>query len=204
MSSVVNDTKIPNNVDLSSDKRLQRALEAWQPNFLSWWSDMGPFGFQKDDIFLRDPPLSLLVDLATSYDAEDEFVADLRRARERAQMMSGEDERDDASVLLLTAYRAKGLQFDTVVVLDANDGFWPASQAVQDGRLEEERRLFYVAITRAKANLLLFNSDYVQGVPRAMSPFVGELGLPDDARLAPSVPADVVSELLSLYPKHRK
>jgi benzoyl-CoA 2,3-dioxygenase component B len=53
MSSVVNDTKIPNNVDLSSDKRLQRALEAWQPNFLSWWNEMGPLGFQKDDIFLR-------------------------------------------------------------------------------------------------------------------------------------------------------
>jgi benzoyl-CoA 2,3-dioxygenase component B len=53
MSTVVNDTKIPNNVDLSSDKRLQRALEAWQPNFLSWWNDMGPFGFQKDDIYLR-------------------------------------------------------------------------------------------------------------------------------------------------------
>ncbi len=53
MSSVVNDTKIPNNVDLSSDKRLQRALEAWQPNFLSWWNEMGPFGFQQDDVFLR-------------------------------------------------------------------------------------------------------------------------------------------------------
>jgi benzoyl-CoA 2,3-dioxygenase component B len=53
MSSVVNDTKIPNNVDLSSDKRLQRALEAWQPNFLSWWREMGPEGFQQDDVFLR-------------------------------------------------------------------------------------------------------------------------------------------------------
>src|ERR1700709_2384018 len=53
MSTVVNDTKIPNNVDLASDKRLQRALEAWQPNFLSWWNEMGPMGFQQDDIFLR-------------------------------------------------------------------------------------------------------------------------------------------------------
>jgi benzoyl-CoA 2,3-dioxygenase component B len=53
MSSVVNDTKIPNNVDLSGDKRLQRALEAWQPNFLSWWTEMGPAGFQQDDVFLR-------------------------------------------------------------------------------------------------------------------------------------------------------
>jgi benzoyl-CoA 2,3-dioxygenase component B len=53
MSNVINDTKIPNNVELSSDKRLQRALEAWQPNFLKWWGDMGPFGFQQDDVFLR-------------------------------------------------------------------------------------------------------------------------------------------------------
>jgi benzoyl-CoA 2,3-dioxygenase component B len=53
MSTVVNNERIPNNVDLASDKRLQRALEAWQPSFLSWWNDMGPFGFQQDDVFLR-------------------------------------------------------------------------------------------------------------------------------------------------------
>ncbi len=45
--------KIPNNVNLSSDKKLQKALEAWQPNFLSWWRDMGPEGFQEDQIYLR-------------------------------------------------------------------------------------------------------------------------------------------------------
>jgi benzoyl-CoA 2,3-dioxygenase component B len=45
--------KIPNNVDLSSDRKLQRALEEWQPNFLQWWMDMGPEGFQQDDIYLR-------------------------------------------------------------------------------------------------------------------------------------------------------
>ena len=36
--------RIPNNVDLSSDRRLQRALENWQPRFLDWWKDMGPDG----------------------------------------------------------------------------------------------------------------------------------------------------------------
>ena len=35
------DEKIPNNVNLSEDKRLQRALERWQPSFLEWWQDMG-------------------------------------------------------------------------------------------------------------------------------------------------------------------
>lgn len=53
MSSVVNDTKIPNNVSLGSDRKLQRALEEWQPNFISWWMQMGPEGFQTDDVFLR-------------------------------------------------------------------------------------------------------------------------------------------------------
>ncbi len=53
MSSVVNDTKIPNNVNLSSDRRLQRALEEWQPNFINWWMEMGPEGFQTDDVYLR-------------------------------------------------------------------------------------------------------------------------------------------------------
>jgi benzoyl-CoA 2,3-dioxygenase component B len=44
--------KIPNNVDLHEDRRLQRALESWQPNFLSWWDSMGPT-LPTDDVYLR-------------------------------------------------------------------------------------------------------------------------------------------------------
>ncbi len=47
------ESKIPNNVDLASDRKLQRALEAWQPSFLSWWREMGPDGFQDDEVYLR-------------------------------------------------------------------------------------------------------------------------------------------------------
>ena len=53
MSNVSLHEKIPNNVDLSADKRLQRALEQWQPGFLEWWRDMGPEGFQARDVYLR-------------------------------------------------------------------------------------------------------------------------------------------------------
>jgi benzoyl-CoA 2,3-dioxygenase component B len=53
MSNVINSERIPNNVGLSEDKRLQRALEEWQPNYLKWWNAMGPDGFQRDQIFLR-------------------------------------------------------------------------------------------------------------------------------------------------------
>ncbi|MEX2262428.1 MAG: benzoyl-CoA 2,3-epoxidase subunit BoxB [Bryobacteraceae bacterium] len=44
---------IPNNVDLASDKRLMRALEHWQPNYMRWWREMGPDGFQARDVYLR-------------------------------------------------------------------------------------------------------------------------------------------------------
>ncbi len=53
MTAVITDEKIPNNVNLAGDRRLQRALEEWQPHFLSWWQDMGPVGFQSKDIYLR-------------------------------------------------------------------------------------------------------------------------------------------------------
>ena len=45
--------RIPNNVNLSNDKRLMRALEYWLPNYMQWWRDMGPEGFQADDVYLR-------------------------------------------------------------------------------------------------------------------------------------------------------
>ncbi|MBK7858744.1 MAG: benzoyl-CoA 2,3-epoxidase subunit BoxB [Archangiaceae bacterium] len=51
--TAISNEKIPNNVNLSEDKKLQRALEQWQPNFLEWWQSMGPEGFQQRDIYLR-------------------------------------------------------------------------------------------------------------------------------------------------------
>ncbi len=46
-------TRIPNNVGLAEDRKLQRALEAWQPAFIDWWEELGPAGFQEDQIYLR-------------------------------------------------------------------------------------------------------------------------------------------------------
>lgn len=45
--------KIPNNVDLAGDRRLRRALEHWQPRYLDWWNELGPEGFQANDVYLR-------------------------------------------------------------------------------------------------------------------------------------------------------
>src|SRR5438270_8998462 len=53
MTAVLSNEKIPNNVNLSSDKRLQRALEQWLPNYLDWWKAVGPEGYQQKDVYLR-------------------------------------------------------------------------------------------------------------------------------------------------------
>jgi benzoyl-CoA 2,3-epoxidase subunit B len=45
--------RIPNNVELSENRTLQRALEQWQPAFLNWWKDMGPSDFNALDVYLR-------------------------------------------------------------------------------------------------------------------------------------------------------
>jgi benzoyl-CoA 2,3-epoxidase subunit B len=53
MSVVDIDAKIPNNVDLAGDRRLQRALESWQPKFVDWWKQLGPVAFQDAPVYLR-------------------------------------------------------------------------------------------------------------------------------------------------------
>jgi benzoyl-CoA 2,3-epoxidase subunit B len=56
MNNLVNvsyDTKIPNNVGLSSDKRVLKALEKWHPGYINWWTELLPDKFQKSDIYLR-------------------------------------------------------------------------------------------------------------------------------------------------------
>ena len=61
MAGINYDDRIPNNVDLSTNKTLQRALEHWQPRFLNWWKDLGPAVYQNNDVYLRT---------ATSVDSE--------------------------------------------------------------------------------------------------------------------------------------
>ena len=53
MSGINYSEKIPNNVNLSEDRTLQRALEQWQPNFINWWDDVGPVGTTDSEVYLR-------------------------------------------------------------------------------------------------------------------------------------------------------
>src|SRR6266568_4504041 len=53
MDGISYNDKIPNNVNLSDDKALQRALEHWLPNYLKWWREMGPEDSQEFQVYLR-------------------------------------------------------------------------------------------------------------------------------------------------------
>ncbi|TFG82469.1 MAG: ATP-dependent DNA helicase PcrA, partial [Erysipelotrichales bacterium] len=103
---------------------------------------------------------------------------------EYLQMVSLYGDRNEVSggdfVQLMTVHAAKGLEFDTVFVVGLSDGVFPNERAMSDGirGIEEERRLAYVAYTRARNKLYLTDShgfSMILGKPRTRSRFVDEI-----------------------------
>ncbi len=82
------------------------------------------------------------------------------------------------SITLMTVHSAKGLEFPVVFVTAIEDDIFPHALAKQEYNLEEERRLFYVAVTRAKERLFLSYASQRNGRLQRISPFLEEL--PDD------------------------
>lgn len=78
-------------------------------------------------------------------------------------------------VNLMTMHAAKGLEFDTVFVIETNEGSCPYKKATTDEEIEEERRLFYVAMTRAKRKLVISYVKEKNGKDLLPSRFVSEL-----------------------------
>jgi DNA helicase-2/ATP-dependent DNA helicase PcrA len=74
-------------------------------------------------------------------------------------LVSDSDEMDDDNyVTIATVHAVKGLEFDTVFVVGLEEGIFPVNRAIASGDIEEERRLMYVAITRAKRRLYAINA----------------------------------------------
>lgn len=78
-------------------------------------------------------------------------------------------------VNLMTMHAAKGLEFDTVFVIETNEGSCPYKKATANEEIEEERRLFYVAMTRAKRKLVISYVKEKNGKDLLPSRFVSEL-----------------------------
>ena len=93
-----------------------------------------------------------------------------------------EDEKDEKvgdAVTLITMHSVKGLEYPHVYVVGLEDGLLPHSRSKAEGTLDEERRLFYVALTRAQERLTLSHCEarkkYGQAAPCHPSPFLREL-----------------------------
>jgi len=88
------------------------------------------------------------------------------------------DDDPSGQVRLMTVHAAKGLEFDHVYVIGMEDGIFPHSSALEENRMEEERRLMYVAMTRARYHLTLsyarVRSRFGQKEKTAPSPFLKE------------------------------
>jgi DNA helicase-2/ATP-dependent DNA helicase PcrA len=88
-------------------------------------------------------------------------------------------------VSLSTMHSSKGLEYKVVIIIDANEGITPHSKAITDADMEEERRMFYVAMTRAKQYLHIYSVKERYNKELEISRFVGEL-LVDCESLAPN------------------
>ena len=62
---------------------------------------------------------------------------------------------DDGAIPILTVHQSKGLEFDTIIIAGMTEDEFPSDYAKRDNKLEEEKRLFYVALTRAKRHLVV-------------------------------------------------
>jgi DNA helicase-2/ATP-dependent DNA helicase PcrA len=164
---------------LSSDS-LSEAIKVIDEEFAGLSFDWDK---QEESIWHTAPPLLQLAEIAEDEGFEaDDLIDRIENAKMQLEEYrnledvahEGETSRVwERPLHLLTAFRAKGKEFDTVILLDTVNGIWPDYRANDERRLEAERRLFYVAFTRAQRRVIMLTET---GAP--ISPFIGELGLP--------------------------
>jgi DNA helicase-2/ATP-dependent DNA helicase PcrA len=101
--------------------------------------------------------LEELVNVAAEYDASEAESHSLEEFLQQVSLRSDADERtdDEGMVTLMTLHNAKGLEFGIVFMIGCEEGVFPHSRALDEGGLEEERRLCYVGITRAERDLYI-------------------------------------------------
>lgn len=110
---------------------------------------------------------------AKGYDTLEEWQKHIEEYGENLEKQQRERERQDG-VILCTMHFSKGLEFPIVFIPEANEGITPYQKAVLKEEIEEERRLFYVAMTRAKELLYIFSVKERFHKPLEISRFVTE------------------------------
>lgn len=122
-----------------------------------------------------------------SYEEVEHYISEyeelLSRQKESAKNVSNEDKK---GIELLTMHASKGLEYDSVYLPGCTEGKIPSKKAVTEADLEEERRMFYVAMTRAKNNLYISAAKGKTGKD-APSRFLKAIGCPLQASESSSI-----------------
>ncbi len=148
---------------------VETAIDGWYGDYLK-----GAFA----DYIERLEELKALVGFAGRFDAMQDLLAQIVLLNGETSDRQVDPEAD--AVKLTTVHQSKGLEYDVVFLIGLADGQFPGRRSIESGDVEEERRLFYVAVTRAKNELYLcFPKVATRGGPGGMllspSRFLAEL-----------------------------
>lgn len=123
---------------------VKTAVEGWYSNYIREiypnWTE-------------REEDLVSLISFATRFETLEELLAQLVLLASEISDRADNDKND--TLRLTTVHQAKGLEFPIVFIIGLADGLFPLKRTIDDGDLEEARRLFYVASTRAESELYL-------------------------------------------------
>lgn len=121
-----------------------------------------------------------IAEAAKEYDTYDKWFKHIEDYAKELENQSNKNSKTDNAVELCTMHSSKGLEYKIVYIIDAVEGVTPHSKATLDEDIEEERRLFYVAATRAKDYLNVFWIKERFNKPVDISRFVSEMMLDYD------------------------
>ena len=147
-----------NSLTCEPDNMIKAFLEYYQPLLKNKY----------DDFHKRFNDLDSLLRIAGRYKSLEEFLTDMAlEPPERGIFEGGTRDKDDSLLTLSTIHSAKGLEWHTVFMIYVAEGHLPSYLSLEDeDAIEEERRLFYVASTRAKENLFLLKP-HIDRSPRS-------------------------------------
>lgn len=142
-----------------------------------------------DNYLMRKDDIVQLANFAAQFKSTEEFLSQLSLLSNLEAEAEAPANKDEEQVRLSTIHQAKGLEFEVVFVIMLCDGLFPSARSLEipEGE-EEERRLFYVAITRAK-NELYLTYPYI----RTMAGYEGE-ALQQASRFLSEIPAELIDE----------
>lgn len=128
----------------SPEDVVQMAIDGWYSSYLQ-----GAYVNASD----RMDDLRSLIGFASRFEEMQDLIAQITLLNSETSDRSVEE--SDEAIRLTTVHQAKGLEYDVVFIIGMADTFFPTRRSIESGDTEEERRLFYVAVTRARDELYI-------------------------------------------------